>query len=288
MIEFSESVEDFKAGKPGIYLGIPEEVYHGHELSVSRSLLVKHAVTSAHALDYMTKNQASTKAMRRGTAFDTLLLEPDKFDERFHVFPEGIQFRSNADKAIRDEAFAKYGEDRCIKYELMQEAKQMVAATLTDDDAYDLLRNTNGWPQVSVLFVHDATGLLCRCRIDWLTETGVVCDIKSDKDPSKFSFSIRDYHLHVQFAMYHYALGLFGIEPKEFVALVQNNTAPIVAPAYYLIGGDTMALGWDDFEKYIHRHKWCLDNDRWPGYTDKPTVVDLPQNYINWRLQEVA
>ena len=78
--------------KDGLYLTIPDEVHFADKSRVSCSTLKK-LLKGNGATASLFKEDTITEAMRLGTAFHTITLEPDYFMDRFVVIPD-VDFRS--------------------------------------------------------------------------------------------------------------------------------------------------------------------------------------------------
>lgn len=73
------------ATTPGIYEGIPDRVYHADTRAVSHSQLTNVDRSPAIWQKNLIESDPDTDAMKLGRAFHTLVLEPQKFRERYMV-----------------------------------------------------------------------------------------------------------------------------------------------------------------------------------------------------------
>ncbi|MFJ7174829.1 PD-(D/E)XK nuclease-like domain-containing protein, partial [Citrobacter freundii] len=190
--------------KPGIYLDIPNEMYHSGP-GVSKSQLDDIADTPAF---YLWRKNApvdpeKTKTLDMGTAFHCRVLEPEEFDKRFIVAPE-FNRRTNAGKE-EERAFlekcASTGKtiitaEEGRKIELMYQS--VMALPLGQ-----WLVESAGYCESSIYWEDSETGILCRCRPDKIIpEYHWIMDVKTTADIHRFKTAYYDYRYHVQDAFY--------------------------------------------------------------------------------------
>src|SRR5690606_27841947 len=98
-------LERFTAGQPGVYRGIPADVYHAHPgVSASRlQKLTRSPMHLKHAIDH--PGEADTPALAFGRACHAAILEPEVFAAAYAVAPE-IDRRTKEGKA----AYAAFAE----------------------------------------------------------------------------------------------------------------------------------------------------------------------------------
>lgn len=206
-----------KGHAPGIYFNMPEDEYHADPaLSCSGiKLLLDDPEEFWFKTKHLNDNapeQESSKAADRGTMWHHKLLTPETFDDVYakgfdpQDFPdakyicdtvdelksalllESVEFKPSwgAQKLLEvcpDTII--YSKDKSI---LKADGKEVVKA----DDWHDMcqamsnIRSNekfssvfeNGYPEVSIFWVDEDTGVPCRSRIDWL-KAGVLLDYKT-------------------------------------------------------------------------------------------------------------
>ena len=80
-------VEHFGMNMLGVYRNLSNEEYHNHKESISRSALMDfqkspYTYWAKHLNPYRPK-KVTTPQMDLGTAFHTLILEPERFNEEY-------------------------------------------------------------------------------------------------------------------------------------------------------------------------------------------------------------
>lgn len=165
---------------PGIYDGIPAEVYHGGD-GISVSTLKRFAEAPAKALVH----RPETPALARGTLVHTAVLEPELLEERYKV--SDLKTFDARHKAFQEEQAAAGGRE-LIKRADWNMALAMRDAVQAHPVARDLLAPGLLMEQ-SIYWIDARTGLLCRGRSDVLrTDMRVIVDLKSTADASPRGF----------------------------------------------------------------------------------------------------
>lgn len=141
----------------------------------------------------------------------------------------------------------------------------MAEALLRHPHAPKLL--SRGEPERTLIWVDEATGVLCRAKADWLRPDGIV-DYKSAADASLTSLRKTVWNLgyFVQAAFYlrGFRACFPGVEPF-FAWVGQEKDAPYLVqtfqlPEHYLAIGDRRCT------EALERYRDCAQADLWPGY----------------------
>ena len=86
-----------KAPKPGVYRDVPPDEYHRWE-AASNSALGHLMKTPAHMKTYMAADYKETDALLLGRAIHAAVLEPERFEEEYGVFPGDMDRRNKKGK----------------------------------------------------------------------------------------------------------------------------------------------------------------------------------------------
>lgn len=258
----------------GVY-DISNEMYHGSQ-GISRSQLMLldkspyhfwYEVLSGHA-----EKKESTPAMNVGSAFHTLLLEPEKFNDEFAVSPK-VDRRT----VVGKELFAKFTDEHGHKIILTQEQfeqtsimvdnilKHEVVKTLLDEAVFEQ----------SVYWTDEETGLQFKTRPDiWASK--MVVDIKTTSDTNVHTFARKalTYGYYLQAGMAFEACKALGKPFDMFVILACEKEAPNV-PAVFMMHDDSLQFGVNQFNNYKRKLKECMDSNKWPGYVVQE--LNVPQ-----------
>ena len=281
---------------PGVYLGIPNDTYHA-DVAVS-STGIKRLLKSTYKYWWYTPmnpkrpEDEETKATKFGHAYHTLILEPEKFDYKILYGQKGTS------------------KEGCLGEEEYNDLLAMKAQIESvPEHAYAV---KNGYPEVSVFWVDEETGVMCRCRFDYW-KPGYVTDLKSDRDISDgavfYSFGNNGYD--VSGAMYSEGTrmlrkmmreGSCHIDPRispEFIQkflaeenerfgfLYHEKDAPFET-RYRILSPELAEIGLHKFRRgleiYVNaENKW--GKSRWgSSYPPvEPITIDQVSSSINYR-----
>lgn len=268
----------------GVYPDISNEAYHGGA-GISKSGLDLIAKSPLHYwtayLDPAREPREETSAMRVGTAIHTAVLEPGEFFDRYVIVPEGIDRRTKDGKAeyavLEAQAAAKGAT--LLPYADFKTAMAVKASCHTHPMAKQMFRE--GKAEQSVFWTDEETGVLCKCRPDWLLggENPAILDLKStvDASPNGFMTSAYKYRYHVQAAWYLDGLeAAMGVKPDVFMFLAVEKTAPHAA-AFYYADEQMIAAGRAEYRKQLRLYAECAATNSWPGYNEKLLPLSLPK-----------
>lgn len=265
--------------KTGIYAGITNADYHGGP-GISKSGLDLIARSPLHYwsryLDPQRTPTEPTPSMRLGTAIHTAVLEPGDFSKRYYIAPD-VDRRTKEGKALWQMA--------------LDESQAAGSELISADDAktcmsiYDVVRShptalkvfASGQAEMSCYWTDQETGLLCKCRPDWLNLPFIV-DLKSTEDASADGFqrSAWNWRYWVQAAWY-----IDGVEqatgqcPDAFV-FAAFEKAPPYACAFYYADQAMIDMGRKEYRRLLRILADCMSADKWPGYDADVRPLGLP------------
>jgi hypothetical protein len=264
---------------PGIYAGISNEAYHSGP-GISQSALSVMARSPLHYwAKYLDPNREQTEpsaAMKLGSAIHTAVLEPGEFGRRYHVAPS-VDRRTKEGKA---------------EYQLaLDNAEASGAALITYDDAKTCLAIAEqvrkhptarkvfatGQAEMSCYWTDKETGLLCRCRPDWLS-LPIIVDLKSTDDASADGFqrSAWNYRYWMQAAWYMDGVEqATGMRPEAFLFAAFEKAAPN-ACAFYFADQVMLDMGRREYRKLLRQLADCIATDTWPGYPAEVRALGVP------------
>lgn len=259
---------------PGVYFGIPADVYHAWPY-VSASKLKRMAVSAAKAYHHEKyPDSGDTDAKRFGRAAHTAVLEPEVFHRLYVIAPEG-----NKQKKVVKEAWAEA--------EKLAKAKGTLLLPRTDYDLCVRLRGRcerdelagpmltgRGKNEVSVVWEDDATGLTCKARIDRLCAwKGFTChvDLKTTKDasPIGYPWECKRYKYHWSAAFYLHGCDVLKPGRRRFLHIAVEKVQPYDLGVYEIDEGDhqlSLDAGWNACREQLSRWKECVDSGIWPSH----------------------
>lgn len=218
-------------------------------------------------------------AMLAGTLAHTMILERDKFAERYVVRPDGLKLNTKDGKAWAESVPA--GVTIIDSDDYGNAEQQMRAVFDQQPDIAAMIYAAGSQVEVSAFWTDHETGLACKCRPDVVAVTGgkaVLIDIKTARSvtPRDFSRSICDFGYHRQAAWYSRGFeAASGIEVAQFVFLVVTSAYPFVAAAYVL-DDDSLQQGSDECDAALQLLVECRRDNEWPTHMSGVQTIGLP------------
>lgn len=269
----------------GLRFDLSNEAYHSGP-GISKSGLDAVAKSPAHYfaryLDENRPEREPTAAMIAGTLAHCAVLEPEEFVIRYAVGPD-ISKATKEWKAF--EASLADGR-QAIKPDQLKQAFAQSTSVRSIPDIADLL--SKGFAEVSAYWHDEETGILCKCRPDWVhpCDDGsvIIVDLKTttDASPREFSRSIAKWRYHVQAAWYSdgYAKAS-GLTVRGFVFAAVETDFPHL-PAAYMLDDESIDQGRSDYRRNLETYAECLACGIWPGYEKEIQLTRIP----NWAFDQ--
>lgn len=267
---------------PGFHDGIEEAAYHGDRASLSVSgakVLLK-----APALFRQQQDHPVTKdVFDVGSAAHKLVLG---VGDPIYVVPAD-DWRTKVAKEERDEARAEG------YIPILPETYEQVSAMADKLSEHTLAMSllSGGKPEVSAYCVDEPTGVLRRCRYDYLRDDLAV-DYKSCAScaPWAFSKACADFGYHQQAAWYLDVAADLGKPLRGFVFIAQMKEPPYLVECYEL-EATAVQVGRERNRAALERFRDCTETGIWPGFTGRQTItaLDIPSwAYANNDLEVPA
>ncbi len=271
-----------------IVLNMPADEYH-RDLAVSRSQLVDISKSPRHFwwnhLSGLAEKK-ETKALRFGSAFHTLVLEPDQFNQRCYVW-SGQSRATKEGKAEYADALEKSQGKTLLKQDEFDQAQAMAKALLSEPAASKVLA-AHGKIEASLFWRDPDHGVNVKARPDYYRDDGIVLDLKTTEDAGKEEFerSIVKYFYDVQ--AYMQIEGIYqvtGKRPDNFVFVCQEKSPPYCT-AFYVAGNDLIESGRHRYNRLMRKYAECSKTGQWPGYGSLIQPIGVPVWFLK-RLEEL-
>lgn len=228
--------------------------------------------------------QGATSFYRVGSALHCLVLEPDKYDETFAVYPGKVRRGKEYDAWAAANADKVHLSDR---EELV--ADKCADAVLSSDLATSYLGEHR---ELAVTWADPDTLIPCKGRVDTFVD-GLV-EIKTTSKPLKqFGRAIFSYNYHAQVAWYTDGLRANGHDlPGNPVIIAVETTEPFGC-AVFALPPEVVEAGRRKYKGWLRKLAECEAKDEWPGYGGGELVwVELPPweqaEYVNSFFEGVA
>ncbi len=270
----------------GIHHDIPIDDYHRFSDTISNSGLQLLAKSPWHLQQGFAPK---TKSMEKGDLFHTLLLEPEKFNERFMIGPE-VNKNTKIWKsfAAENHGYQLIKPSETVNQQRMVSNLEVLSRDLRDTtgEPLDLLQISRDVGKFEVSVFTEIDGIGVRVRPDILIafdEAAIVVDVKTTKSPDIEGFrrEIANYNYHEQAALYADAVQQeTGVDDVMSAFMVIGNSYPFPA-AIYQASTAMINVGRDGYKRNLKRYKECLDKNEWPQLNDgNIAVVELPKYMI--------
>lgn len=268
---------------PGLHDEVPEAEYHAHRGSLSVSgakVLLKAPALYRYQLDNPPERK---QVFDFGSAAHQLILGAGP---GLAVIPATGRGKDLQD-AHREAKEAAYAEGKIpVTEDEFRTVREMADALSGNTLAMALLGE--GKPEVSGYFEDAETGILRRCRFDWLPtpvkgRRTIIADYKTARsaDPAEFGKPAADFGYAQQAAWYTDAAIALGVDPDPaFLFIVQEKTAPYLSTVIQL-DEDALQIGRHLNRKALRIYAECIETDTWPGYSTEVEQVSLPGWFIN-------
>lgn len=266
---------------------ISHDEYHSSK-GVSRSYLHRMIdKTPAHAIIHI----ETTPILQFGQDFHVAVLEPDRFDKNYVVYPAGCLVGSGKGQRERKQDFDNYcattGKS-ILKPDDLEKIKHMREAVFNHPEAKELL--SDGEPELSGYWIdHEREDLLCKLRMDWINKRQrVIVDLKKTRDARQHRFTSQAYDLgyDMEAAFYCYgATQITGIEHQDFYFIACEDEPPW-GVIVYKVDMEMINHGLLRCSRALTLHLECVKNNDWPCYSQEVQNLGLPE----WvtRKEEVA
>lgn len=258
--------------RKGIVPGYDNDLYHQCEgLSKSDLDLLHRSAAHYHASKIV--KEAPTEAMIFGTAFHTLVLEPERFTQEYVKAP-ALSKRTTEGKRAWAE-IAERGQTALAPADYSA-LIQMRDNVLENQIARELIENSqheqSAWAEIE--------GVLCKCRPDiWHPEFAVMADLKTttDASPKEFAKSVANFRYHVQDAWYRQVWERAGGAEAEGFIFIAVEKKPPYAVGIYTLSLDAKAQGWAEAMADVQVYRNAEEQKQWRGYSPKIEEIELPR-----------
>lgn len=255
---------------PGIYRSVSFEEYSTWD-AWNPSLIKVLVADSPRCMKYVKDNgRVETDAMALGTAVHCAILEPEKFRTKYTVYRDGRRagkaYDAFCEENVGLEILTENEYDRCLAMQHAARSHAKVGPLLAGPGDHEL----------SVVWNHPGTGLLCKSRVDRLARR-IVTDVKTSKDPRPHAFMSQGHRLgyHISMAAQKEGLKQHGIEVDEFhFAAIQSAETWRVWD--YHLTDNVMRDGMDLWRGAMYTIKECLQSGIWTDPSDETIAYELP------------
>ena len=266
----------------GHYKDLSSSEYHDDKTSYSRSTIMEFAKSPFHYWSkYLNPSAPSPKRKKEwdlGTAFHTMILEPEKFNSQFAPKPPKVLL-----KDVGRPAYEEY--KKCV--EDLETTNRIV---ISDEDYLDLVgmqrsleSNSQAMELIagcaveqSYFWVDEETDLRVKARPDLIDEMCYI-DLKTISDASERAYQneMVRYGYHVQAAIVRDAIRVIeNREIKLFFNICVEKSYPYCV-VIYMIDLEAVDYGEQFYKQKLSDISSCIAHNRWESYQSK--IIGLPK-----------
>ena len=273
--------QDLPPLEPGIYHDMPADEYHRH-IGVTHSFLVQCQRSLAHGHAYRRVGKDATADMRFGKAYHTLLLEPAKFAETYHIWsglPRNKLAKNGGGKEEYDELLEAVKDADLIITKADHADMLAMAARLREEKELIPLLECPGEYELTIAWIDKVTGLPCRARLDKLARSlDMIVDLKKARSAEGWKFGSQGAMLgyDIEAAFYVDGAEQVGLGSNGFAFVAQEDTDPFL-PAVFNVGDEEMEAGRRKYRPMMPAIAKCCEMDVWPGYPSFVQAFKMPR-----------
>lgn len=251
----------------------------------------------AHLKESITNPKPATEALILGQMIHTALEDPERFLTSAVVEPiftgktkDGRDSTRSAEAGKkRDEWRASVPETAIV---VTQEEHDMIQGIIEKLTMHRLCRNLlrSGVRESSVWVKDPETGLVLKCRLDFIHDHGFLVDYKSTMNAAAWSFSSEIFSERKRFyilnlAHYVHCLRVAGIGRKDEATIIAIEKPRPHGINVFPLDQGMLDMGERWRASLTRRYAECLEKDVWPCYDEAAVQVTIP-NYARYPEDE--
>lgn len=239
----------------------------------SLKLILENPAKYQHGL---TVERVESKCFKIGTAVHCAVLEPAEFYNRYFIM-HNVDKRTKVGKEEYTACVQMAGDKIVLSEGEFEQIDAMSKSILNHPTASKLF--SNGLAEHEIYTELD--GIPAKAKLDWL-RGNVIVDLKTTDDgsPRGFSQSVYKYGYALQAAWYTDCCRASGIEPKAFVFVAVEKTAPYLVGIYQL-DDSALEFGRKQYREALRIYQECTESGNWYGYSNAIEQITLPSYLEN-------
>jgi hypothetical protein len=258
---------------------IAREAYDAHP-GVRWSLLSNMRKSPLHYQHALENRRTETTALRTGSALHTLVFEPELYEQSFTVYRESKTKGEGSKKRwelFQAEAVAK----GLTILDSEEEARALGMSAAIAKRAAQFIAPSRGRAEIPLTWKDERTGLLCKCRLDWVTLEGMIIELKSTRSAEVRAFGRQAWNLGYFHQVHHYSTGFgaaTGCEPDKVpILFVAVESEPPHDVSLFEPCAETRYAAKEETDKLMDTLAECRRTNKWPGRYDKVEMLSAPK-----------
>lgn len=268
--------------KEGIYSDLSNDDYHNDKESISRSSIMDFKKSPKNYWALHLNPDRPVREVKAswefGTAFHTLILEPDLFTKDYFILPEKVYLKDVGREAYEEykkaEKEASETSKKVLSHADCQRLCSMQSALFSNERAKQLIYQ--GVYECSYFWKDQASDLMIKSRPDILNHNCYI-DLKTCEDASPESYQ-RDMvkgGYHIQAAMVKDAVKILQGETLSACINICVEKKYPYSIGIYIIDDAAIEYGQAQYKSILLDMKSCIINNNFPDYATQ--TIGLPR-----------
>lgn len=215
-----------------------------------------------------------TVSLARGRGVHTAVLEPEKFDFEYIIYP------GKARRGKEWDAFkAEHVNQTILKADERDKVLAAADAVRRHPEVKALMRS--GVSEQSFKWLDEESGLTCKSRVDWIGDA--LFDLKTTGDVDQRRFGNVAARL-----MYHGQVGMYsdGAGHRGDIFIVAVEAEPPYDVAVFRVTEDALYAGRELYRGFLKLAAECHRTNLWPGRFPRIVDLELPRYVFEDEDQE--
>jgi hypothetical protein len=264
--------------KPGIYANIDIDEYHSEEGISSSGVSLILDCPKRYWYEYINKDEdkESTKSSKKdkfllGSAFHTMVLEEEKFNDKYFWMKEPVNLTTKIGKELYAKAQEEANGREIIRYDDFVLLNNMAKSAKANSE---LKKLKNGLVEQSIYW-DGVLNTRLRARPD-IYNNRIIIDLKTTDSIPGFASSIYQYGYHRQAAMQIDGLEHFDGIKRHFAFFVIEKKPPYLT-ACFILDEESLAQGHREYKDAAIIYQTCILENDWPDYGQEFQSISLPR-----------
>jgi len=208
-----------------------------------------------------------------GSAFHSIILEPDKFKDEFVIHPP---FFGEGSQKKKQQLIEMNPGKELISIEMYNEINRMHDSVMNHPIASKLF--SKGFAEKVFKWIDPHTNVKCKIKPDFYNiERNFIVDLKSTDDASQSAFerSSFKYRYYVQSPFYNDGMVQNGIKPDAFIFVAVEKKPPYLVNVFFA-PKNSMEFGRETYIEDLETYANCKNTGIWSGYSEEIKPLNLP------------
>lgn len=262
---------------------VSDEIYHADYTSFSSTAMKEILKSRLDYLEFLKRKKEPTDAMKLGSAVHMMVLEPEKFKEKYLASPDFGDLRSPKNREKREEWVKRIPKDaEVLEQKEIDRIRYMVDSIVKNKYAREMFQGSAF--EQSAWFRDPMTGVKCKMKIDAIKpDASMIVDLKTTKYAGKHYFMDvvnREFYF-AQLMFYAYGVSLINGKEPDIVSIVAVENQPPYDVVIIDFNEEYKHAGRKAVEAGLLRLQKSIETNEFPGKEPSPVSESPPLWLIN-------